>query len=104
MSRQHWGTSAVAVPEVRAHLLIWPAVASSPHSHTQLGYPTRDTELAPGFEVGFVTDHVFEAFEQATGADARPLHEPERMSWGQTVGYLSDLNGVLIVIGTPPER
>ncbi len=73
MSRQHRGTSAVAVPEVRAHLLIWPAVASSPHSHTQLGYPTRDTELAPGFEVGFVTDHVFEAFEQATGADARPL-------------------------------
>jgi lactoylglutathione lyase len=57
--------------------------------------------VAPGFEVGFVTDDVETAFHAAVAAGAKPLVEPKQKPWGQTVAYVRDLNGILVEICTP---
>ena len=56
---------------------------------------------APPVEIGLVTDDVERQFERATQAGAIPVKAPEKKPWGQTVGYVRDLNGFLIEICTP---
>lgn len=56
---------------------------------------------APPFEVGFVTDAVEEAYATAVAAGAIAVKAPERKPWGQTVGYVRDLNGFLIELCSP---
>lgn len=66
------------------------------------GYvPVRPGEKPIGVELGLVTEDVAGAYARAVDAGATPLKEPAEKPWGQTVGYVRDLNGVLIEICSP---
>jgi lactoylglutathione lyase len=56
---------------------------------------------APPIEIGFVTEDVEAGYRRALAAGAIDVKKPERKPWGQTVGYLRDLNGFLIEICSP---
>lgn len=55
----------------------------------------------PGVELGLVTEDVAAAYERAVAAGALPLLLPAQKPWGQIVGYVRDLNGVLIELCSP---
>lgn len=65
------------------------AVAPNPH--------------APVFELAFETDNVENALAQAVKAGAKLVQDAQEMPWGQTIGYVHDLNGFLIEICTPVQ-
>jgi len=48
-----------------------------------------------------VTDDVRAAFARAVAAGAVALMPPKDKPWGQTVGYVRDLNGALVELCTP---
>ncbi len=52
-------------------------------------------------EIGFTTENVNEAYENALKAGAIAEAEPTFKSHGQTVAYVRDLDGFLIEICTP---
>jgi lactoylglutathione lyase len=56
---------------------------------------------APPVEIGFVTENVGADYRQALAAGAIEVKAPEQKPWGQTVGYIRDLNGFLIEICSP---
>ena len=56
---------------------------------------------APAVEVAFVTEDVQAAFAVAVKAGAVPVAAPKQKPWGQTVGYVRDLNGFLVEICSP---
>jgi lactoylglutathione lyase len=58
----------------------------------------RKSDLAAGFELAFVFDDPHAAYASALAAGASPVKPPEQKPWGQTVGYVRDLNGCLIEI------
>ena len=69
---------------------------------TELGKnPQRASASAPSFEIAFTTADVPAAVQRAVAAGARLVQAPEKMPWGQTVGYVADLNGVLVELCTP---
>lgn len=55
----------------------------------------------PSFEIAFETDDVTAGVARACAAGAKPVQEPEEMPWGQTVAYVSDMDGFLIEICSP---
>ena len=63
--------------------------------------PANPEGPAPAVEVAFVTDDVQAAFAMAVKAGAVPVAEPKQKPWGQTVGYVRDLNGFLVEICSP---
>jgi uncharacterized glyoxalase superfamily protein PhnB len=63
--------------------------------------PTNPESPAPAVEVALVTDDVQAAFAAAVKAGAVPIAEPKQKPWGQTVGYVRDLNGFLVEICSP---
>ncbi|NTU80806.1 MAG: VOC family protein [Chloroflexales bacterium] len=66
------------------------------------GYtPIQAGSSPPGIELGLVTEDVAGAYERAVAAGATPLKEPAQKPWGQTVGYVRDLNGVLVELCSP---
>lgn len=66
------------------------------------GYvPVRPSEKPVGVELGLVTEDVAGAYARAVNAGATPLKEPAEKPWGQTVGYVRDLNGVLVELCSP---
>jgi lactoylglutathione lyase len=54
-----------------------------------------------GFEIAFVATDVAQAYQDAVKKGATALCAPVVKPWGQTVGYVRDLNGVRIQIGSP---
>lgn len=52
-------------------------------------------------EIGFTTNNVEKTMEQAIKAGAILVENAKTKPWGQTVGYLKDMNGFLIEICTP---
>jgi len=62
--------------------------------------PNRSGNLAAGFEIAFVTSDISKAYERALSAGADPLKAPEQKP-GQWVGYVRDLNGVIVELCTP---
>ena len=54
-----------------------------------------------GIEIGFTTDNVEETLTNAEKAGAVVVEKPKTKPWGQTVGYLRDLDGFLIEVCTP---
>jgi lactoylglutathione lyase len=54
-----------------------------------------------GVEIALTTDDVAAAFERATAAGAKPVSQPEKKPWGQTVAYVRDNNGFLVELCTP---
>ena len=68
------------------------------------GVETLDNRLLAkpaGVEIALVTNDVQTAFENAVSSGAAPLKKPEQKPWGQTVGYVRDLNGFLVEICSP---
>lgn len=55
----------------------------------------------PVFELALETENVANSLAQATAAGAALVKAPELMPWGQTIAYVSDLNGFLIEICSP---
>lgn len=58
-------------------------------------------DLPIGVEVGLVTDDVAIVFKHAVEVGAAVVVEPKVKPWGQTVGYVRDLDGILISINSP---
>ena len=55
-------------------------------------------KAAPPVELGIVAANVAASFKQAVAAGAIQIKPPETKPWGQTVGYVRDLNGFLVEI------
>lgn len=79
------------------------AFAANVHVKKLFSFPIASTTPTPPIELGFVTDDVASAFRRAVGAGAVAVSEPAKKPWGQTVGYVRDLNGFLVEICTPIE-
>ena len=62
---------------------------------------TNPDSPAPAVEVALVTEDVAVAFAGAVQAGAVPVAAPKQKPWGQTVGYVRDLNGFLVEICSP---
>ncbi|MEM9820080.1 MAG: VOC family protein [Bacteroidota bacterium] len=58
-------------------------------------------EPAFGMELAFTTDDVAASMQRAIEAGAVELAPAIDKPWGQTVGYLRDLNGFILEICTP---
>ncbi len=63
--------------------------------------PQTASPQAPCFEIAFTTDDVPTALQRAVAAGATLIEEPKLMPWGQTIAYVSDLDGFLVEICTP---
>lgn len=66
--------------------------------------PSRPGVRAPGFEIGLTVSNVDSLYTRAIEAGAATVRAPRDMPWGQRVAYVRDLNGVLVVLATPPVR
>jgi lactoylglutathione lyase len=63
--------------------------------------PNRRSDPPAAAEVGLVTDDVAAAYRKAVSAGALAYQEPTEKPWGQTVGYVRDINGFLVEICSP---
>ena len=64
----------------------------------------RKPEALPSpFEITFVADDIESAWKQAVEAGAEIVKEPIQKPWGQTVGYIRDINGFLVEVCTKVE-
>ncbi|MCL7024171.1 hypothetical protein MKW94_015746 [Papaver nudicaule] len=51
-------------------------------------------------EVCFAYEDVDAAYKRAVENGAMPVHEPEEKEWGQKVGYVRDIDGIVVRIGS----
>lgn len=58
--------------------------------------PGRPNADPAGAKIALVVDDVPAAFDRAVAAGATPYGDPVRKPWGQTVGYVRDLNGFVV--------
>lgn len=66
------------------------------------GFIASDIKKQPlGVEVAFATENVEQVYEAAINAGAIEVSRPAVKPWGQTVGYVRDINGFLVEICTP---
>jgi len=61
----------------------------------------KKEENAFGFDIGFVTENVEEAFKNAVRCGAGAVSQPKTKPWGQTVAFVRDNNGFLVEFGSP---
>src|SRR6202051_1776082 len=59
---------------------------------------------ASGAQIAFVSNNLSADWTRALQAGAGVVCAPEAKPWGQTVGYLSYLNGFIVEICTPSPR
>ena len=55
----------------------------------------------PSFEIAFTTKDVGGALKAAVNAGAELVQDEQKIPWGQTTAYVSDINGFLVEICTP---
>lgn len=71
-------------------------------SNIKNGFISSSSASKPfGIEIVLVTDAVQETVDNAVKAGASAEANPVEKPWGQTVGYVRDINGFLIEICTP---
>lgn len=63
--------------------------------------PAMPGTKAPPIEIAFVTDMPDAAFDHAVEHGATVIRAIEEKPWGQRVGHLRDLNGVVVEICSP---
>jgi lactoylglutathione lyase len=73
------------------------AFAAAAMIRSQGRHPGIPDPNHPVFEIAFETDDV----PAGLAGGATPVEEPRRMPWGQTVSYVTDLNGYLVEICSP---
>jgi lactoylglutathione lyase len=56
------------------------------------------TEPPLGFEIGLQVDDARAAYDRAVAVGAAPHREPAQMPWGQTIAYVRDPDGTLVVL------
>ncbi len=61
----------------------------------------KNNEKPIGMELAFVTETIEKDFQKAIEAGAIEFEEIKEKPWGQKVGYVRDINGILIEICTP---
>ncbi|MBB2202328.1 VOC family protein [Gluconacetobacter tumulisoli] len=66
--------------------------------------PNRPADPAAGFEIALVTSDPHAAYAAAVAAGAAGIKSPVEAPWGQTIGYVRDLNGCLVEICSPPGK
>lgn len=67
-----------------------------------LGFvPNRPQNPPYGAEIAFTTADVAGALERAVAAGALLVMPAQKKPWGQTVGYVRDVNGALVELCTP---
>jgi lactoylglutathione lyase len=59
---------------------------------------------AGGSQLVFVSTNIADDYTRALRAGAVMLKSPELKPWGQTVGYLRDINGYMVELCTPQTR
>lgn len=59
------------------------------------------SKLAPGIEIGLVSNNVQASYDRAIQAGAASVSKPEKKPWGQVVSYVRDCNGLLVEICSP---
>jgi lactoylglutathione lyase len=69
----------------------------------QVVFPHRG-EPPIGAQIAFVSRDIDGDWRRAVDAGASIVKDLEPKPWGQTVGYLLDLNGVLVELCTPSPR
>jgi lactoylglutathione lyase len=62
--------------------------------------PSIADPKSPSFEIAFETDDVEASLNRAVKAGAILVMGPTRQPWGQTISYVSDINGYLVEICT----
>ena len=62
-----------------------------------------NSEKPTGIELVFVSESIEEDFKRALEAGALELEPISQKPWGQKVGYLRDINGILIELCTPVQ-
>jgi lactoylglutathione lyase len=62
---------------------------------------SSQTEKPFGIELALVTDNVQDIIEKSVNLGALLVEQPVQKPWGQTVGYIRDLDGFLLEICTP---
>ncbi len=62
---------------------------------------SKQTNKPFGIELGLVTENVLQVMEKAIELGAIIVEEPKEKPWGQTVGYIQDVDGFLLEICTP---
>jgi lactoylglutathione lyase len=63
--------------------------------------PSPADPKSPSFEIAFETDDVEASLKKAVKAGAVLVMEPRKQPWGQTISYVSDINGYLVEICSP---
>ncbi|XP_059664433.1 uncharacterized protein LOC132310260 [Cornus florida] len=61
--------------------------------------PRSGNERAP-VEICFAYQDVDAAFKRAVENGAVPVREPEEKEWGQKVGYVRDIDGIVVRMGS----
>lgn len=61
----------------------------------------KNGTIPAGFEIAFVTQNIDFSLQQALNAGAKLIVQPTQKHWGQTVAYVTDINGILIELSTP---
>jgi lactoylglutathione lyase len=62
---------------------------------------SSQSEKPFGIELAFVTDNVQSVIDKALKLGAMLTEQPIQKPWGQTVGYIRDIDGFLLEICTP---
>lgn len=65
--------------------------------------PISRTKPPVGVELAFTSENIERDFQQALDAGATEFEPLAQKPWGQTVGYVRDLNGCIIEICTPMQ-
>jgi lactoylglutathione lyase len=86
------GTSAIAVASHRAGAFM-----------VGERYPPVSHPRPVNVELALLTINVPAAFNRAVAAGCLPLCEPKTMPWGQTVAYVTSIEGTLVGLLTPPS-
>jgi uncharacterized glyoxalase superfamily protein PhnB len=66
--------------------------------------PSRTAAAPPAQIVALVTSDMEADWQRALAAGATVVKVPEPKPWGQTTGYLRDLNGVIVELCTRSPR
>lgn len=64
-------------------------------------HPVAADPARPTCEIALETAEVPAAIARAVGAGATLVQDATEMPWGQTVGYVADLDGFLVELCTP---
>lgn len=64
----------------------------------------KNNEKPIGMEMVFVTEEIEKDFQKALEAGAIEFEKIIEKPWGQKVGYVKDINGILIEICTPVKN